>query len=356
MQEEKSSRLLKDLLSKELLKKKPLMKPSYYKTYKNNTEHLTLWLYEKSIVDMTEDAWNDFFDVIGEKYSASKVSQYKTVLNSVCNTAVIDGLISENPVKAISIGERVAQSVDVYSEEELMQLLTASNGYESEKALIQLIISTGMTISELMALTVCDYDAVNSQLTISKALILGKLVKSNKERLVLLDSIAVKAMEKLISLVKGNAPENCQLIVQGNKVETFELTFLATSSKTNKRFSSVESFRQTFFKGYCEEAGVRYLAPSHLRDTGIIKLIQVGTTPAWVVEQVGHTDVKNFTYRYKQWIEASNQSNQVISCYCIKNKSVAANDAEFTPSSEKQTQFSLLAFLKSLLPWGNKAA
>ena len=194
MNKDKSRTLITDLIVEDLANKKLLVKPSYYKGYKNNGDHLIVWLDGKHIDDMTAEIWNGFFDGLREEYSASSTGHYKTVLNSVYKSAVLSGLVSENLVKSAYVGERLVEDKDVFSENETEKLLLGFDDFDIENLLIQLIIFTGLTIGELMALTECDYDAANNRLLISKAVVSGELVYSNTDssiREVFLNQLAV---------------------------------------------------------------------------------------------------------------------------------------------------------------------
>jgi integrase len=359
MNKDKNSILITNLIIEELSYKQPTMSEEYYDTYAYNADHLKTWLANKFIEELTIEFWNDFFDGLREKYSGSQVSQYKTVLNFVYKKAILDGLVSTNLVKNMYVGERSTTDKEVYLEYDVELLLHSIEGFEAEKALIQLVINTGLTIGELMALTKCDYDNVTNELLICKVLTSksGKLKYSDKGRplkVVKLNHLAINATETLIELADGNGSEECQVVNSNGTVETKEFKFLAIKSKNNKRYKTVASFRDSFFKKYCELVGVKYLPPSKLRDTAIVKFIESGATLEWVVEQVGHTDVHKLKNQFYQWIVVE-QQNSTFTNHDNKTK-VAANDPSFSQNSDKKDKFSFISFLKSLFSWGDKVA
>lgn len=362
MNKDQSNTLITDLLIEDLFTKKAVMTDEYYKTYLYNTEHLKAWLANKFIEELTIEFWNDFFDGLREKYSGSQVSQYKTVLNSVYKKAILGSLVSENLIKNMYVGERETTDKEVYSKYEVELLLHSIEGFEAEKALIQLMINTGLTIGELMALTKCDYNNVTHELFISKVLISGKIQSlndGNALRVVKLNQLATDATETLIELVDGNGSEECQVVNSNSTVETKEFKFLAIKSKNKKRFKTVDSFRSSFFKNYCELVGVKYITPSKLRDTAIVKFINSGATLEWINDQVGHTDVNKLKHQYHSWIGATYKNSDLINCFSEHNIKVAANDPSFEKSTRRtdaKKKFSFITFLKSFLPWGDKVA
>jgi integrase len=362
MNKDISRTLITDLIIEDLANKKLLVKPSYYKGYKNNADHLITWLDGKHIDDMTTEIWNGFFDVLREEYSGSSTSHYKTVLNSVYKLALLNGLVSENLVQSVYVGKRLVEDKDVFSENEIEKLLLGFDDFDIEKVLIQLIIFTGLTIGELMALTECDYDAANNRLRISKTIVSGEIVYSNKDgsiREVLLNQLALEAIERLIDFALENTHEECQVLTSHNNLETKKFKFLALNSKTNKRYKSVELFRSSFFKVYCETLNIRYLTPSKLRDTAIVKFIKSGATPEWINEQVGHSDVNKLKLQYGEWFEAMKQNSDLTNGGTGNKAHFAANDPSFeksTKSTDVKKKFSFLSFLKSLLFLGDKAA
>jgi integrase len=351
MKEKKGTTLITDLLIEDLSNNKIVMSEEYFNDYSYNTDHLKTWLANKFIEDITIEFWNDFFDVLRKKYSGSQVSQYKTVLKSVYKKAILEGLVSENLVKNMYVGEREVKGKEVYLEYESELLLHSVTGYETEKALIQLIFNTGLTLRELFALTKCDYNSVTNELLICKVLASksGKLKYSDEglpPKLVKLNQLAINATEALIALTDRISSEECQVINSNSTVETKKFKFLAIKSKNNKRYKTVDSFRDSFFKKYCELVGVKYLPPNKLRDTAIVKFIESGATLEWIVEQVGYTDVNKLKNQYHQWIEVV-QLNSTLTNYENKTK-VAANDPSFKKNTNKKDKFSFIFFLKSL--------
>ncbi len=170
MKKIKNSTLISNLLAKNLAKKKLRMKPSAYESCESNSTHLKEWLADKHIDEISIEFWEDFFSHLRNRYSGSKTSQYKTVLNAVYKEAMLESLVPENLVENIYVGERPVGDKKVYSEQEIEQLLSSVVGFQFEKALIQLAISTGLNLCELMAITECDYDFANKKLLISKRL------------------------------------------------------------------------------------------------------------------------------------------------------------------------------------------
>jgi integrase len=360
----KSSVSIPNLLSKNLSNKKSLMKPSSYDTYKCNSEHLKGWLADQYIDEITIEFWDEFFAHLRERYSGSQTSQYKTVVIAVYKEAILEGLVSENLVKNINVGERSIQDKQKFSDDEINLLLYSVAGFKSEKALMQLAISTGLEIGELMAITVSDYDFASQKLLINKRLVSGKLVNTNKDgstREVPLEPLAISAIEELAELAKDHCADECLFIDTSGKVEVVRVKFLAINSKTKKRYKSVDSFRSSFFMAYCELTNVRYLAPSNLRHTAIVRMIMCGGTLEWIVGQVGHTDVIKLKRHYGKWIYLAQQKNCLNDGDKNYTAQTAANDPLFYAHSvnktvNKKTKYSLISFLKSLFSWGDKAA
>ena len=109
-------------------------------------------------------------------------------------------------------------------------------GFEFEKALLRLAVSTGLEIGELLAISESDYNFSEQKLLISKRLSSKELVYINKDgatREVPLDLLAVNAIEKLIELTKDHCAEECLFIDNTGNSEVVNFKFLAINSKTN---------------------------------------------------------------------------------------------------------------------------
>jgi integrase/recombinase XerC len=152
---------------------------------------------------------------------------------------------------------------------------------QRDRAILELLYSTGMRVSELVSRSLADLDFTEEVLTVRG--------KGKKERLVPVGSPAIEA-------VRGWLPQRLQLIEQragrGREVEKEALFLNGRGSRLTSR--SVERLVKT----YGERAGItQTVTPHALRHSFATHLLEMGADLRSVQELLGHASLST-TQRY----------------------------------------------------------
>jgi integrase/recombinase XerC len=194
-------------------------------------------------------------------------------------------LLKDDPLAGVS-GPKVGRFIPVFlTVDETFALLEAPGEIDTypqrDRAILELLYSTGMRVSELVSRSVADLDFTEEVLTVRG--------KGKKERLVPVGSPAIEA-------VRGWLPQRLQLIEQragrGREVEKEALFLNGRGSRLTSR--SVERLVKT----YGERAGItQTVTPHALRHSFATHLLEMGADLRSVQELLGHASLST-TQRY----------------------------------------------------------
>jgi integrase/recombinase XerC len=217
--------------------------------------------------------------------SAATVARKISALRSFFRFAQRRNLLKNDPLAGVS-GPKVGRFIPVFlTVDETFALLEApgeKDAYQQrDRAILELLYSTGMRVSELVSRSLADLDFTEEVLTVRG--------KGKKERLVPVGSPAIEA-------VRGWLPQRLQLIEQragrGREVEKEALFLNGRGSRLTSR--SVERLVKT----YGERAGItQTVTPHALRHSFATHLLEMGADLRSVQELLGHASLST-TQRY----------------------------------------------------------
>jgi tyrosine recombinase XerC len=217
--------------------------------------------------------------------SAASVARKISALRSFFRYAQRQKLLKNDPLAGIT-GPKIGRFIPVFlTVDETFALLEAPGEKDTyatrDRAILELLYSTGMRVSELVSRDIADLDLTEEVLTVRG--------KGSKERLVPVGRPAIEA-------VRGWLPQRLQLIMQragrGRGVENEALFLNGRGSRLTTR--SVE--RQV--KLYGERAGITQIVTPHaLRHSFATHLLEMGADLRSVQELLGHASLST-TQRY----------------------------------------------------------
>lgn len=216
---------------------------------------------------------------------SGSVARKLSALRTFFRFAVRRGLVKTDPLTGIA-GPKAGRFIPVFlTVDETFALLEAPEVQDTymyrDRAMLELLYSTGMRVSELVTRDVADLDFVLEVLRVRG--------KGNKERLVPVGSPAIEA-------VKAWLPQRLQLIREragrGRAVEQAALFLNGRGSRLSAR--SVERI----VKAYGERAGISQMVTPHaLRHSFATHLLEMGADLRSVQELLGHASLST-TQRY----------------------------------------------------------
>jgi len=236
--------------------------------YKNYFEN------KKNIKNIENKDIKQYIQIISKEESPRSVARNISCLKSFYKFLLTEKYINKNPLDNI-IQPKLKKSLPkVLTEDEVDRLLNINltdNYSYRNKAMLELMYSSGLRVTELINLKVTDID-----LDMALVRIFGK---GSKERVIPLGEYAINALKEYITYHRGGLLKN----------NTSNYLFL--SSRGDKMT------RQAFFKilkKIAKEQGIKTeFSPHTLRHSFATHLLKHGADLRSIQELLGHSDVSS---------------------------------------------------------------
>lgn len=240
---------------------------SYNRDLKKANQYL-----KKDFPKLTKKDFQNYIQNLSKEESSSSVSRNISTLKSFYKFLELNKYIKTNPLTTISNPKPRKKLPKVLSEEEVEKLLdiNLNNSFDyRNKAMLELMYSSGLRVSELINLTVNDIDFKNAYVRV--------FGKGSKERIVPLNDYAIEALN------------NYTLNHRKSLFKHGENNYLFLNNHGNKMT------RQGFFKileKIAKEKGIKSdLSPHTLRHSFASHLLKHGADLRSIQELLGHSDI-----------------------------------------------------------------
>lgn len=232
---------------------------------------------ELGVRKITSDTIREYLASILQEKSAPSVARKLATLRTFFQYAIRRGWTDKNPAKEVAspkVPKRVPKFLTV---DEVFALLAASHGEDEasqrDEAVLELLYSSGLRVSELVGLNVSDLDLKDETVRV--------LGKGGKERIVPVGTKAREALERYLTL-RVSTPRNIATAI-----------FL---NRSGDRIS-VRSVERMVTK-YLRRAGIQKAVTPHvLRHTFATHLLGAGADMRGIQELLGHASLST-TQRY----------------------------------------------------------
>lgn len=261
-------KLFSDYAEQWLKSVEPRLKPSTYATYKTCAEkHLVPRFGSLRLDEIGPTHVDAMKNELWEKYSPRTANKVRVVLSTMFNDAMALGLLEANPVPRTRPVREERREMQVYSAEEVRQLLAACESPLREMVLVA--VTTGLRQGELLGLRWMDVDfdagVFYIKQTWNKQFGFGKPKTKAAERAVVvpretLDALSPGKGEDLVFSDEGNPWDSSALL------------------------------RDMFYPA-CERAGIKKIRWHDLRHTYAALSILNGENLKYISEQMGHTSI-----------------------------------------------------------------
>jgi len=236
-----------------------------YKNYFSN---------KKVLKNITNKDIKEYIKYLNNKENPRSIARNISCLKSFYKFLLIENYINKNPLENITSPKLKKSLPKVLTEEEVDKLLNIKlidNYSYRNKAMLELMYSSGLRVTELITLKITDID-----FDMALVRIFGK---GSKERVIPLGEYAIAALEEYVKYHRGNMLKN----------KTTNYLFL--SSRGDKMT------RQAFFKilkKLAQEQGVKTeFSPHTLRHSFATHLLKHGADLRSIQELLGHSDVSS---------------------------------------------------------------
>lgn len=240
-------------------------------SYKRDLNKTNTYI-NKDFAKLNKKDIQNYIQKLSKSENASSVSRSISTLKSFYKFLELNKYTSLNPLTTITNPKTVKKLPKILSEEEIEKLLDINLKTDFDyrnKAMLELMYSSGLRVSELINLNVNDIDLSNASVRI--------FGKGSKERIIPLNDYAIDALNNYIlnhrrSLFKHGESNYLFLNNHGNKMT-----------------------RQGFFKileKIAKEKGIKSeLSPHTLRHSFATHLLKHGADLRSIQELLGHSDI-----------------------------------------------------------------
>ena len=228
--------------------------------------------------------------------SARSIARIHSGLRSFYNYLLLEGVIKVNPTTLLESPKKGVRLPEVLSTEEIDGILSAIDLSQSEgqrdKAVIELLYSCGLRVSELCNLKMHDLFLEEGFLRV--------VGKGNKERLVPMSPKAVKELQLWFATRREILPK------------TGEEDFVFLSVRRRQRLSRITVFHN--LRLYAERAGIKKtISPHTLRHSFATHLLEGGANLRVIQAMLGHEQIS--TTEIYTHIDRSMLKQQVLSYF-----------------------------------------
>ena len=257
-------------------------------SYKRDLNKMNIYI-KKEFTKLNKKDIQNYIQKLSKEENTSSVSRCISTLKSFYKFLEINKYTNSNPLTTITNPKTQKKLPKVLSEEDINKLLDIylnTNFDYRNKAMLELMYSSGLRVSELVNLKVNDIDLVNSSVRI--------FGKGSKERIIPLNDYATIALKNYILYYRTS------LFKHG------ENNYLFLNNHGNKMT------RQGFFKILSKIAKEKNIktefSPHTLRHSFATHLLKHGADLRSIQELLGHSDIST-TQIYTHITEERLQKN-----------------------------------------------
>lgn len=256
---------------------------AYEKDVEQFLEYLTRLGKTEPLQVVSEDFQNYQQELETLRYTDKSISRKLNSLKSFFRYLKDQGVVAENPIQTLSHPKYEVSPPRVLSRVEYRALRDACKSDVRMSAIIELLLQTGLRISELAALRVEDINLSKKELYVAPQ-------NSHPARVVPLNKPAIQAINDY-SKVRPRASER---------------TFFLTKSCRPFLVRNIRSAVDRYFK----ISGIKDAKVNDLRHTFIVEQLSAGVPLVTVSQVVGHKRLST-TERYLQLIDLKTITSNV---------------------------------------------
>lgn len=241
------------------------------KTYENNIEKLITYAGSKDLMKLNVKDLEKFIITL-DSLEASSVANVISAIKAFYNYYIKLDKISSNPTDLLDMPKLVKRLPDYLTLDEvelLLDVLVVDAFSARNKAILELLYSSGLRISELVNLELKSIDFDDCVLRV--------FGKGSKERIVPMNDYAIMALKNYI--------DNYRNLMIKNEINNY--VFLNNHGKIMTRqgvFKMIK--RECLLKGISKN-----ISPHTLRHTFATHLLQNGADLRIIQEILGHSDI-----------------------------------------------------------------
>ncbi len=246
------------------------------RAYRNDLNHFFEWLRSEEHCNVCDSVSSLYLKYLNEHYSPRSVRRKMASSCAMFNYLIDAGSLNLNPFLRVNykicMPRMLPKTICMGDLEALFSFVKWRHDslYTRDKAIIELLIATGLRVSELVALDVSDYDSKTSTLRV--------FGKGSRERVIQVESnAAIYSLKHYMGICDNRLGVNCDRPLFLNRFGK-RLSDRAVRDIVNKR---------------AKEAGVQaHITPYMFRHTFATLLLEEGVDVRYIQHFLGHSSIK----------------------------------------------------------------
>ena len=228
----------------------------------------------KKIFDLTRDDMLEYIDYLkSEGKSNPTISRSIASVKRLYKYLLSKNLVEENIVENIESPKVDRKDLMILTQDEIEKLLEQPDLSElkgqRDKAMLEVLYSTGIRVTELISLKLEDVNLTNGYI---------KVKKKNSERHIPLGNLSLKCLKEYINKVRP-------LLIRTEEEKTL---FINTNGQKMTRQGYWKILKQ-----YKEQAKIdKDITPHSIRHSFAVHMLQNGAEIKTVQELLGHTNIE----------------------------------------------------------------
>lgn len=217
--------------------------------------------------------------------SAKTINEVRNIINQIFETAVVDKIIADNPIRYIKKLKHSVTEPDPFKPAEIESILKCLT--TPYRQFFQFAFFSGMRTGELLGLRWEDVDMQRRVIHVRLNIVHGfEKEPKTKGSLRTLD-LHQRAIDALCEIEKSDYYDPHRVFIDPD---------------TMKTYSYADKLRKYVWKPALLKASVPYRKPYFTRHTYASLMLSQGKPPIWVARQLGHSDLSMLSKTYGRWI------------------------------------------------------
>jgi integrase/recombinase XerC len=206
-----------------------------------------------------------------KNYAKSSIARKLSALRSFFKFCIREGFIDTNPAVSLSTPKQEKKLPNFLTEDEVLKLLEAppvnSEIGLRDRAILEILYSTGIRVGELVALNKENVDFIGGVIKVKG--------KGKKERLVPVGESALKALKSYLKRRKSQENTSARVVFLNSR-----------GRRINQR--TIRRIVEKYIKQFCSKSGV---SPHTLRHSFATHMLDRGADLRSVQELLGHSNL-----------------------------------------------------------------
>jgi integrase len=229
--------------------------------------------------------------------SGKTINNYTSVLREALQMAVLDRVLTENPMVNVPQAKWQRLPVDPFTRDEAEKIIEHMRvTYPAAiHNLVEWWFFTGVRTSEMVGLRWPQADMASGEVLIKEAIVRGvekDNTKTNVARTVKLNSRALSAMKR----------QKAETLLGGDHVWL--------DPRYAQPWTDERAFRRSYWTPALLRLGIRYRRPYNMRHTYATMMLMAGMKSPFCAKQLGHS-VDIFHTTYAKWVDGQQDDDEM---------------------------------------------